>query len=209
LKDWFKNRTRPGTAGGEGKSKFFEFVPKKSWKLPLYQVYSKLYYESKLKEVIEERWIEKYLHENPLHCGKTPAPSMDFRNVETKALLEEESEEVKEEVRKRRDALDFSAGLDDDKAKGDEAMSPEQRERERKAVEFQRYAHLAPSSEAHKPSNSTIDALNRTMVIILDEVYQKTGLIGMALFAGPEPRQGGNLCLIESVQVLYIFGSLR
>jgi hypothetical protein len=35
------------------------------------------------------------------------------------------------------------------------------------------------------------------MITILEEVHAKTGLIGMAMFAGPEPRQGGNMCILE------------
>ena len=46
-------------------------------------------------------------------------------------------------------------------------------------------------------SASGIDALTRTMSSALDEVYRETGLIGMAIFAGPEPDQGGNICIRE------------
>jgi hypothetical protein len=206
LKDWFKNRTRAGTAGGEGKTKIFEFAPKKSRKLPLYQAYSKLYYESKLKETIQQRWSNKYHSENPHHTGGIPPPSMDFRNAETKALLDEESEEVQEEVRKKQDTMDFGAGPDDEGEEQSAAISPEQRERERKAVEFQKYnTRLVPSRiSTHEPSDSGIDTLNRIMVSVLDEVHQKTGLIGMAMFAGPEPRQGGSICLVECVLLVLL-----
>jgi len=39
--------------------------------------------------------------------------------------------------------------------------------------------------------------LNHTVTNALDEIHAKTSLVGMALFAGPEPRQGGNICVVE------------
>jgi len=69
---------------------------------------------------------------------------MKFRNSETKSLLSEESDEVKEEVRVKRDAMDFGPGLDGEGEEEDASISLEEREREKKTAELQRYAHLLP-----------------------------------------------------------------
>ena len=35
------------------------------------------------------------------------------------------------------------------------------------------------------------------MSTVLDEVFQKTGLIGTILLGGPDPSQGGNITVFE------------
>jgi hypothetical protein len=37
------------------------------------------------------------------------------------------------------------------------------------------------------------------MTNMLEEVFQQTGLVGMAVFAGPEPSQGGNISVYEYI----------
>jgi len=44
---------------------------------------------------------------------------------------------------------------------------------------------------------SGIDGLRNTMAGVLDEIHLQTGLIGLAIFAGPEPEQGGNITTFE------------
>ena len=44
------------------------------------------------------------------------------------------------------------------------------------------------------------------MTKVLDEVYAKTGFVGMAMFAGPEPSQAGNICLLEYAFKYYLRG---
>jgi len=45
--------------------------------------------------------------------------------------------------------------------------------------------------------SSAINALHSNMMAILDEVYEKTGFIGMVLLAGPDPMTGRNITVLE------------
>jgi hypothetical protein len=100
IKDWLKNHSKSG-ASSEGKPKLLDLQRKKTRRLPIWQAYSRLYYESKLKEVVEFMWRMKYLKENPDADEDSEPPTMPipWRNETIAILLEDESAEVKEECK--------------------------------------------------------------------------------------------------------------
>lgn len=123
LKDWFKNHTRASAGVGETKRKLFDWGPKKAKKMPLVQVYSKMFYETRLKDIIQESWNQEYLATHPMlsesdKC-RIPVPSLKFRNKMTKTLFAEEPRAVQLEVERKQGTMlaeegDESAGEGDD-----------------------------------------------------------------------------------------------
>jgi hypothetical protein len=65
-----------------------------------WQIYSTLYYDTKLKTIITGAWEAKYRAENPAHDPSKPIPTppLAFRNEQTRELYQSESEEVHREV---------------------------------------------------------------------------------------------------------------
>ena len=74
-------------------------------KLPRYQAYSRIYYEKKLKVIVDALWkrrIDKYPD------LKTKGEALKHRNAVIKELFEDETDEVKAEVDRKREEGDFS-----------------------------------------------------------------------------------------------------
>ena len=100
-----------------------------------------MYYESKIKSVIQERWVEEFRTKNPHHAGLIPVPGMKFRNKQMKELFEDETPEIKAEVESKREMMDFDAEEDGDDEEEADGPSPE-KEQKRKVLEIQRSASL-------------------------------------------------------------------
>ena len=92
--------------------------------LQAFQAYSQLYYESKLKPIVEKNYKE-HLENVPSDEQKT---AFAFRTAEIKRLLEAESEDVKREVeeyRKKRMNMSDMAIKIEDTEENDEASQAE------------------------------------------------------------------------------------
>jgi hypothetical protein len=93
---------------------------KKAKLLPDWQAYSQLYYETKLKDIVDARWPaerERRLKrkENGENIKEPPEfPPLSFRNEVARTMLEDETDEVKEEVKKHRRAGSADEKLDED-----------------------------------------------------------------------------------------------
>lgn len=101
MKDWFKNHSRASASSGEGRRSLLDLRAKRHRKLSLLQAYSKLYYDSKVKSIVEERWKEEhvdYMRKNPNLTASARIPPLKFRNEVTQEMLDDESAEVKREV---------------------------------------------------------------------------------------------------------------
>jgi hypothetical protein len=113
----------------------FDFHKKRPRKLPAWQAYSKIYYESKLKPIVQEQWNKKFLKDNPHHGSKRiPAVELKFRNAAIQVLFEAESTEVKEEVKRWQEVSDDIGDVDGE-------TEAQERERKQRAVDRQRFAH--------------------------------------------------------------------
>ena len=103
MKDWFNNHTRDSSSG-QGKRKLLDLRPKKSRMLPNWQAYSHLYYDEKLKEVVEEEWPaerEEILARREEGGKDVKAPEVAplwFWNKIAIRVFKDETSEVKEIV---------------------------------------------------------------------------------------------------------------
>jgi hypothetical protein len=100
-----------------------------------------LYYATKLKPIITVNWEAKYKVDHPEHdpSKPIPAPSLAFRNEQTRLMYQAETDDVKKEVeakiKQSEDGEPDAAVLpDEDGAE----MSPELRERVSKLKAYQR-----------------------------------------------------------------------
>jgi hypothetical protein len=88
----------------DGKRKLLDLSAKRPKLLPAFQAYSKLYYDSRLRPIVEGRWREVYVQKNPDHDPAIPIPPVDlvFRNKLLKNMLDNETAAVKAEVEANR-----------------------------------------------------------------------------------------------------------
>jgi hypothetical protein len=105
-------------------------MAKKSRKMQATQAYSLLYYESKLKGVVAERWSA---HKVPDGDKKAVKPPLWFCNKITKELFEIETDAVKEEVERYRE----DGFAEDDIEASDEEIDEEESKRRAKAKRYQ------------------------------------------------------------------------
>ena len=133
IKEWYNNRTRTPSSG-ESRAKVIDLTGKKSRKLHITQAYSRIYYENKLKAIINDRWLT-HLKSHPDDASKT-GPPLAFRNKIVRELYEAESAEVKAEVVRQRDE-----GFSDDENEDDEDVEDGDKaelKRRANAASFQR-----------------------------------------------------------------------
>jgi hypothetical protein len=94
LKQWINNHTRK-TSSGEGKSKLLDLSGKAARRWQPYQAYSRLYYDTKLRPIITNAYIE---YREKVPDGEQVDSLFKFRNRELRAMLENETSEVKAQV---------------------------------------------------------------------------------------------------------------
>ena len=105
MKDWFNNHTRASAAVVSAKNAVLDLCEKKTKKRSIVQTYSALYYDSKIRPVVTERWNKKMRELVTVQNGggeqgkRLPkcAP-LAYRNEVAAELYKLESEEVKAEV---------------------------------------------------------------------------------------------------------------
>jgi hypothetical protein len=118
---WYFNHSRSTTSGTDSRN---VLKLQGSRHLQPYQAYSQLYYESKLKPIIDKKYKE-HLETVPSDEQKT---AFAFRVNEMKKLFEDESDEVKREVegyrQKKMNMSDIAIKIEDTDAK-DEASQVE------------------------------------------------------------------------------------
>ena len=96
LAQWFHNTTRAQSAGGKrGVIK----INKPARLVPAWQTYVNLYYEEKLKAAVEKAYADQF---TSLGEGKNPKPKVVIMGEVARAMLEEESDEIKEEIENHR-----------------------------------------------------------------------------------------------------------
>jgi hypothetical protein len=100
-----------------------------------------MYYESKLKAIIAERWEAHYRAQNPDHepSKAVPRPTLCFRNEQTRLLYLNETAEVKAEVAaKMKESEDGETSLVEQLEPEDGAESSPDRERITRLVAYRR-----------------------------------------------------------------------
>jgi hypothetical protein len=119
LKWWFSNHSRE-TSNGDNQRKILNLDRKKRKKLQLWQAYSRLYYDDKVKASVESLWpgrrailLEGIVAGDNVKEPPAAAP-LWFRTEVTKAMFEEESDEVKDKVKRHRNDEEGQDDDDDD-----------------------------------------------------------------------------------------------
>ena len=102
-------------------------------------MYSWLYYNKKLKAIVDARW-EQYIAENPSIKG-VRGQVLKFRNAVIKELYDLETDEVKAEVERRCEEGGFTEDEDTDSNNDDGVVLSERRHRA-KARGYQRKVSL-------------------------------------------------------------------
>ena len=137
IRYWFKNHKGSGGPTGEGRNRVLDLTGKssKARKLSGANAYSKLYFAERVKPVVERRWREEYLKNNPGHGNlKLPRWKITFQNEILHEVWNAEPEEVKTEVRRK-----FGLDGDDSDVADEENEEAPQDERVARATEYQTY----------------------------------------------------------------------
>jgi hypothetical protein len=95
----------------------------------------RLYYKEKLKAIVEARW-EQHIAENP-DLEKKKGEALRHRNAVVREVLNDETEEIKAEVEKRREEGILSEDEDIEPDHDDDIEAIE-RQRRNKALSLQR-----------------------------------------------------------------------
>jgi hypothetical protein len=92
-----------------------------------------LYYEAKIKSIVAERWSA---HQNDVPDNeKVTLPPLWFRNKVTKELYDEETQEVKDKVEKRREK---SLSVSEDEIESGNEIDKEEAKRRAVARSYQK-----------------------------------------------------------------------
>jgi|HubBroStandDraft_1064217.scaffolds.fasta_scaffold02537_11 hypothetical protein len=135
IKQWFNNHSRSGSTSGTTQ-KLIDLKGKRTRKLQMTQMYSRMFWEEKIKPIAEERWCA-HLALHPELVFKRGIP-LAFRNDVIKELFEKEPAEVKAEVARRRDeeVSDEETGADEDDNHA--GADSDGQKRQAKALSYQR-----------------------------------------------------------------------
>ena len=123
----------------EVRKKPLTLIKRAKRKLAPPQAYLQLYYNKKLKAIVDARW-EQYIAENPSMKG-VRGQVLKFRNAVIKELYDLETDEVKAEVERRCEEGGFTEDEDTDSNNDDGVVLSEQRHRA-KARGYQRKVSL-------------------------------------------------------------------
>ena len=119
------------------RQKILDFSGKSKRQLQGWQVYSTLYYQDKLKDMIQASWKERYLQDNPDHDDDSSIPPvpLGFQNQKMRDLFDSETDEVKAEVEALQKARKDDDGDSDESEDNDGA---DEHKRIRELNEYQR-----------------------------------------------------------------------
>ena len=127
-------------AGSDRRLKPLNLNVRPTRKLAAIQAYSKLYYTSKLKPIVDKAW-EEYVAQNPDQNGGK-GEQLRQRNMLLAKLLHAETKEIKEKVeRYRKEGIasgDESSDISEPDNAGD-STSNKEKLRRAKAYAFQKY----------------------------------------------------------------------
>jgi hypothetical protein len=130
-------------ASAIGRSRVLDLTGKhtKIRKLSGANAYSKLFFKTKVKPVVEEKWKAHYLAKNPGQpTGKIPRWPIPFQNKILHDLWKAEPEDVRADVR-RQFGLDEAEDSEEEEAvsEGEDPEQQAERRRSQRAREYQKY----------------------------------------------------------------------
>ena len=104
--------------------------------MPAWQVYSKVFWNSRLKDKVQARYEDKYLRKYPdIPCTSIPFAPIKYQNKLLRIMWEKESKSVKAEIEKARRTMQSGDGDSDD---GDDELDEDERRRRKQAQEYQK-----------------------------------------------------------------------
>ncbi|KAI0039076.1 hypothetical protein FA95DRAFT_1612876 [Auriscalpium vulgare] len=151
-------------------SKLLDFSGKTSRKGRDYQVYTKLYWEERIRKTYES---ERAAYEASLPAGAKKKTAVIHINEVARRLLAEEDAETKATVAR---ATINSKHEPEGEEEVDEQLAEE--------------SHRAAQNKAYADA---IALLPSTTKVLLDEIHKQTGWPATILFGGPSPAQGGKI----------------
>ncbi|TDL15972.1 hypothetical protein BD410DRAFT_808467 [Rickenella mellea] len=177
IREWFGNNGRKSGVNRAGRCKIMRLrgIPRIK---PAWQVYSDLFYTTKLKATIDNAYRKHVEEAEAAHVN--PDAKIAFRNRMVIEAFDEESEDVKAQVEKaraRQDGISITPPADDL-----EGLTEEEIIRLGMNLGFEK----------------NIEALGVTLQTLLDEAYRLTGWTGVIMIGGPRP---SNLGKISSMTV--------
>jgi hypothetical protein len=199
IRQWYNNHTRLTAAASERRRTFLDLTKRVKRQKSDWQTYSTLYYHSKLKSIIAERWKAKYEDEHPDRDPSSqviPGPTLAYRNEQIRLLYQDESEAVKQEVEAKMKEEDNDQDAVDE-GEGDRGIDPEEGKQIVRLRAYQRSANTVTAEKLtetqHKYTFRARDSIPMTVSSMLEQVKEQTGLIGTVMFAGPDLEQGGSI----------------
>ena len=141
LKQWFNNHAHSmgAAAGSERQIKPLNLSVRPTRKLSATHAYTRLYYASKLKPIVDEAW-EQHVAKNPGEIwGK--GDRLKYQNKLLAELLSDETEEVKQKVEQCREegiAPEANGDMPEPESAG-ESTSVKEKQRRAKAYALQKY----------------------------------------------------------------------
>ena len=137
LQQWFNNHSRGMAAavGSERRPKPLNLVERPTKKLSFVQAYTKLYYQSKLKPIVDEAW-KQHIAENPGEVGR--GDRLKHRNKLIGELFHDEAKEVKQRVEQCREEGIASDDNTPEPEGAVESTSDAEKQRRTKAYAFQK-----------------------------------------------------------------------
>ncbi|KAF7440213.1 hypothetical protein PC9H_000557 [Pleurotus ostreatus] len=175
IREWFVNHSRK--AGPIRGSKVLDLRGTKKKRLAAWQAYSRLYYDTVLKPLVEEQW-----REDPAYDPTIREVPFEFCNRAVCNLWRiEQDERVKEEVAAYIKE-EYQRGGDmeeEDDLDGDDDGDVDPAELSRR--------------QANRKLQTQIEALPLTLQKMCEQIYRELGFVGVVCFAGPEPKSGGSI----------------
>lgn len=148
IRNWFKNHKGALTnaltnAPATGRSRVLDLTGKRTKirKLSGANAYSKLFFKTKIKPVVEERWRTQYLAKNPgQQPSKFPRWPIEFQTEIVQEMWKAEPDDVKADVR-RQLGLDESdeSGVEEEAPEGEDPGQQAEHKRAQRAREYQKY----------------------------------------------------------------------
>ncbi|KLO04644.1 hypothetical protein SCHPADRAFT_947556, partial [Schizopora paradoxa] len=182
IRNWYYNTARTMTAtSGAGRVKVLNLRPPRKYKLSEPKAYSKKYYIPKLKQKIEPEYAK--IVKDAEDAGKKPEAFITFHNRRVAQLLEEETDEVKAEIKqyvKELQAKGTTYEIREEEGDGDGDGGSD--------------AGGAPARSVDEV-NDAVNALPVTCECALEQIFKLTGFKGSICLTGDNPRGGKPLVL--------------
>ncbi|KAI0057518.1 hypothetical protein BV25DRAFT_1841623 [Artomyces pyxidatus] len=200
LRNWVNNNHRKVLDQGgaaSGSKKVLNLCGRATRRPTLSQVYQRLYWKKHLKPLVDPQY--KAYEKECEKKGVKAQAELAWRNDYCLQILPKDSEEVKAAVHAAFAASGADTPLSVDEEGEESVGEGESVEPEGTQSMGEGRSRVASASVTRLPTETlnkyekAIEALPRTVMTMLREIWQQTGWVGTFLVGGPQPGLGGNL----------------